>query len=46
MHLVNTWAAARHFNMQRVGHKSEKWELSGLEQLCKLLMVGVLIRWW
>lgn len=32
--------------MQRLGHKSEKWELSGLEQHCALLMVGVLIRWW
>lgn len=27
------------------GHKSDKWELSGLEWHCRLLMVGVLIRW-
>lgn len=27
------------------GHKSDKWEPSGLEWHCRLLMVGVLIRW-
>lgn len=42
----STQSAARDIDMQTLDHKLEEREPSGPEQLRRLLMVSVSIRWW